>query len=124
VDWIDPSYLVQGIRIGSGGQQIRTLPTLLVPLRGQIALDLRATTSVSGGHLVSTFGTVPDAPVSSFVLTINGGSKGLLVITGRGRSICRVPQRGSVAFGAHSGRGRAYSMTLATPACAGSHKKK
>ena len=34
-------YLVQGIRF-SHGQQIKTLPTLLIPLRGQIALDLRA----------------------------------------------------------------------------------
>ena len=40
-------YLVQGIRFNAQGQQIRTLPTLLVPLSGQIALDLRAQTSVS-----------------------------------------------------------------------------
>jgi hypothetical protein len=38
-------YLVQGIRF-SHGHRIRTLPTLLVPLRGRIALDLRAKTSV------------------------------------------------------------------------------
>jgi hypothetical protein len=120
-----PVYLVQGIRFNRSGQKIRTLPTLLVPLRGQIALDLRATTSVSGGHLVSTFGTVPDATVSSFALTINGGSKGILVVTGRGRSICKAPQIGSVAFGAHSGRARGYQMTLATPACKGTrHAKK
>ena len=34
-------YLVQGIRF-SHGNRIRTLPSLLIPLRGQIALDLRA----------------------------------------------------------------------------------
>jgi hypothetical protein len=33
-------YLVQGIRFGAGGQRIHTLPSLLIPLRGQIALDL------------------------------------------------------------------------------------
>ena len=85
-------YLVQGIRI-SQGQQIKTLPTLLIPLRGQIALDLRAKTSVNGGGaLVNTFANVPDVPVSSFKLNINGGPKGLLVITGRGKSICKSAQ--------------------------------
>jgi hypothetical protein len=118
-----PVYLVQGIRFGSAGQRIRTLPTLLLPLRGQIALDLRATTSVSNGHLVSTFGTVPDAAVSSFALTIKGGSKGILVVTGRHRSICTAAQTSAVSFGAHSGKTSAYDITLATPACKGSHDK-
>ncbi len=31
-------YLVQGIRTNKQGQQIKTLPSLLVPLRGQVAL--------------------------------------------------------------------------------------
>ena len=75
-------YLVQGIRTNAQGQQIKTLPSLLVPLRGQVALDLRAQTSVSKGKLVTTFPTVPDIPVSSFKLNISGGKKGLLVITG------------------------------------------
>ena len=83
-------YLVQGIRFGPQGQRIRTLPSLLAALRGQIALDLRATTSVTNiGQLVTTFSTIPDAPVSKFTLTIAGGRKGLLVITGRGRALLR-----------------------------------
>jgi len=71
-------YLVQGIRF-SHGNRIHTLPSLLVPLRGQIALDLRAKTSVNAGSaLVTTFSTIPDAAVSKFTLTIAGGKKGLL----------------------------------------------
>lgn len=108
-------YLVQGIRF-SHGQQIRTLPTLLIPLRGQIALDLRATTSVNGkSALVNTFSNVPDVPVSSFKLQINGGSKGLLVITGRGRSICGSPQISAATLNAHSGKQENMSIKLATP---------
>ncbi len=118
-----PVYLVQGIRFNSAGQQIRTLPTLLLPLRGPIALDLRATTSVSGGHLVSTFGTVPDAPVSSFTLTINGGSKGILVVTGRHENICKAPQISNAVFGAHSGKAASYNITMGKP-CSGSTKRK
>jgi hypothetical protein len=45
---------------------------------------------VSGGKLVKTFSTIPDAPVSKFTLKIKGGPKRILVITGRvGRSVAR-----------------------------------
>jgi len=108
-------YLVQGIRTNSQGQKIKTLPTLLVPLRGQIALDLRARTSVSGGKLVTTFPTIPDAAVSKFTLNIDGGKKGLLVVTGRGLNICQKNQVGNANFGAQSGKTTQANMTLSTP---------
>ncbi len=118
-----PVYLVQGIRF-SHGQQIRTLPSLLVALRGQIALDLRAQTSVSHGKLVSTFPTIPDAPVSKFTLTISGGRKGILVITGRGRSICGTPQVSNATLGAQSGKRRSSAITMSTPCKAAKKSKK
>ena len=109
-------YLVQGIRFGKNGQRIHTLPSLLVPLRGQIALDLRARSSVNGaGALVTTFSTIPDAPVSKFTLKITGGKKGLLVITGRGRTICGKPQVASENLGAQSGKRMVGNDTLTTP---------
>ena len=108
-------YLVQGIRTNAQGQQIRTLPSLLVPLRGQIALDLRAKTSVSKGKLVTTFPTVPDVPVSSFKLNLSGGKKGLLVITGRGRSICGSKQTSAATLDAQSGKQESSSIAMATP---------
>lgn len=120
-----PVYLVQGLRCKTGqvsaqgtcasGAAIRTLPSLLVPLRGQIALDLRAQTSVSGGRLVTTFPTIPDAAVSKFTLKINGGKKGLLVVTGRGQSICQKNQVGNADLGAQSGVATTKNMTLTTP---------
>jgi hypothetical protein len=108
-------YLVQGIRLGAGGQQVRTLPSLLIPLRGQIALDLRAQTSVSGGKLVTTFSTIPDAPVSNFTLVLTGGPKGLLVITGRGQSICTKAQVANAGLSAQSGKTTTHNMTVGTP---------
>jgi hypothetical protein len=112
-----PVYLVQGIRF-SHGHRIRTLPTLLVPLRGQIALDLRAKTSVNTKEqLVTTFPTIPDAAVSKFVLTITGGPRGLLVITGRGLNICPKPQIAGAVFNAHSGAQEILNPTISTPAC-------
>ena len=108
-------YLVQGIRTNKQGQQIKTLPSLLIPLRGQVALDLRAQTSVSKGKLVTTFPTVPDIPVSSFKLNLTGGKKGLLVITGRGRSICGKAQKSAATLNAQSGKQEKSSIKMATP---------
>jgi hypothetical protein len=109
-------YLVQGIRTGPGGQQIRTLPSLLIPLRGALALNLRATTAVDRyGRLVTTFSNVPDVPVSAFHLVLNGGAKGLLVITGRGENICLAPQTSYATLNAQSGRQENLKIAMARP---------
>jgi hypothetical protein len=84
-----PVYFVQGIRIDpTTGAQIRTLPSLLVKLNGEVRINLRATTDVKGGHLTSTFAAVPDAPVNRFDLTLKGGKGGVLAATGRKSGIC------------------------------------
>jgi hypothetical protein len=56
------------------------LPDLVAALGGQIqvALDGRVDTGKSGG-LRNSFEVVPDAPVSKFTLSMQGGKKGLLV---------------------------------------------
>ncbi|MGH2929187.1 MAG: hypothetical protein ACRDL8_13370, partial [Solirubrobacteraceae bacterium] len=122
-------YLVQGLRCrrGQPSQQrkcvngqtpIRTLPSLLIPLRGQIALDLRAQTSIpahGAQKLVTTFSTIPDAPVSKFTLQITGGRRGILVITGRGRSICTKRQVTDASMGAQSGKTHAQNVSMSTP---------
>ena len=77
------AYFVKNIRIDkTTGRRIRTLPTLLIALRGEVALNLRARTSIKDNKLVSTFSTVPDAPVSRFVLALRGGKRGILVVNG------------------------------------------
>ena len=70
---------------------------------------------MSEGKLVTTFPTVPDVPVSSFKLNITGGKKGLLVITGRGRSICGKVQKSAATLNAQSGKQESSSITMATP---------
>ena len=108
-------YLVQGIRINSQGQRIRTLPAVLIPLRGQVAIDLRGQTSVdSRSRLVTTFPAAPDAPISSFTITISGGPRGILVVTG-GANLCKGRQVATAAFGAHSGVSRSLAVTIGTP---------
>jgi hypothetical protein len=81
-----PVYFVKNVRIHPRtGRTIRTLPTLLITLRGEVAIDVRANSDVIDNKLVSTFHTVPDAPVSRFELSLKGGKKGILVAT---RNIC------------------------------------
>jgi hypothetical protein len=88
-------YFVKGVRTDpKTGRQIRTLPTLLIELRGEVNLNLRASNSVPDNkHLTSTFSMIPDAPISSFSLKLNGGKKGILVITDGNDNICSTPQK-------------------------------
>jgi hypothetical protein len=57
--------LRQGVRFHPRtGRWIRTLPTLFIPLRGEVAIDLRACSDVERGNLVPRFEDIPDAAVS------------------------------------------------------------
>lgn len=110
-----PAYLVQGIRTGPQGQTIRTLPALLITLRGAVAIDLRAQTSVdSAGRLVTTFPTVPDVPISRFTLQIAGGRRGLLVVTGRS-NLCRRSQLARATLSAQNGASDHVKLAMGTP---------
>jgi hypothetical protein len=73
---------------------------------------LHAQSSVSKrSELVTTFPGLPDLPMSSFTLTITGGSKGILVLNG---NICRHAQKANAAFTGHNGATRQTTVTMAT----------
>jgi hypothetical protein len=108
-------YFVKGVRFNAQGQRIRTLPTLLVSLRGQIALDLRATTAVDAkSRLVTTFAGIPDAAVSSFRMVLNGGRHGILVVTS-GKDACAGAQKASVAATGQNGKKQSSTAVLSAP---------
>jgi hypothetical protein len=78
------------------------LPDLLVDLRGQVEIYLRgAISSGSTGGLKTVFRTVPDVPVSKFVLNMKGGKKSLLV---NSVNTCAKPQRAIVNMKAQNGK--------------------
>jgi hypothetical protein len=113
-------HLVQGIRFGPTGNRIRTTPSLLVKLRGEVDIDLHGRTTVKAGRLVTTFGQVPDAPVTRFDLKINGGKKGILVITRTRKAkinLCAKPNshRAAIALNGHNGKRANYPTTVKTP---------
>jgi hypothetical protein len=56
-----------------------SLPHMVVQLRGQIALDLVGAVEVDDhGRLVTKFAQIPDVPISTFSLTLHGGTGGVL----------------------------------------------
>ncbi len=78
------------------------LPALVADLNGQIRILLKGKVDTDGkGGIRNTFETVPDAPVSRFVLEMKGGGKyGLLE---NSEDICRKPQRAGARFLAANG---------------------
>jgi hypothetical protein len=77
-------------------------------------LVLRASTAVPDNeHLVTTFANIPDAPVSDFKLNINGGKKGILVVSGA--NLCATTQVAQQAAGGQNGKVANANITMGTP---------
>ncbi len=110
-------FFVKGVRTDpKSGRQIRTLPTLLLELRGEVSLNLRATSSVPDNkHLVSTFSMIPDAPISSFQLKLDSGKNGILVVTD-GANVCTDTEKPFLSATAQNGKRVDRAMSL-TPDC-------
>jgi len=97
---------------------------LIVALRGEIAVNLKGTSNVKRGKLVSTFANVPDAPVSRFNLHVKGGRNGILTVTRTARAridVCAGRQTAEAAFNGHNGRRHDRNVRIKTP-CKGSKK--
>ncbi len=108
-------FFVKGVRFGPTGNRIRTLPTLLVKLRGEVRANLRAQTSIDGpGRLITTFINTPDVPVKRFDLKLKGGTGGILVVT-TPRGICGRKQVARVRMDGHSGKVTKSKAKLKTP---------
>lgn len=84
------------------------LPDLVVALHGQLDVELVGRIDSVEGRIRTTFSGIPDAPVTKFLLHMNGGPKGLLE---NSRNIC-VPARATVKFGAQNGKARASHPNL------------
>ena len=77
------------------------LPDLVAALHGQIDVDLVGRIDSKNGGIRTTFDAVPDAPVSKFVLTMQGGKKGLLE---NSKNLCASVNKADVKFTAQNGR--------------------
>jgi hypothetical protein len=92
----------------NGGE--RQLPDLVAALNGQkIDVTLVGYIDSVKGRIRNTFQTVPDAPVSRFVLNMKGGRRGLLQ---NSTDLCRRPHRALAAFSGQNGKQRTFRPTL------------
>jgi hypothetical protein len=76
------------------------LPDMIVALKGKIDANVVGRIDSINGGIRNTFDLVPDAPVETFTLTLQGGKKGLLV---NSRDICKGIPRATAKFTAQNG---------------------
>jgi hypothetical protein len=91
------------------------LPDLVLALKGLVDVNVSSRVDSHKGGIRNSFELVPDAPVSRFVLTLQGGRKGLIV---NSRDLCESKARASVRFTAHNGKVRTLRPEL-RPQCGG-----
>jgi hypothetical protein len=91
------------------------LPDLVAALHGQVDVDLVGRIDSVNGGIRTTFDTVPDAPVTKFVLTMQGGKKGLLV---NSTNLCAGSHRATVKMGGQNGKSLVLHPKLKS-ACGG-----
>jgi hypothetical protein len=96
------------------------LPDLAIALNGQVDVVLDGRIDSVKGRMRTTFDTVPDVPVSKFVLTIKGGKKrGLLV---NSTNLCAKKYKVIARFTGQNGKKANQKPKLRTP-CKKHHKK-
>jgi hypothetical protein len=112
-------YFVKNVRRDAKtGNAIRTLPMLIVALRGEISINLRGESDVKGAKLVNTFASVPDAPISQFNLNIAGGKNGILAVTRTRRAkinLCKGKHIAETDMDGQNGKQHDFDVRMKTP---------
>ncbi len=83
----------------NGGE--RLLPDVVADLKGQFHVILVGKVDAKGARIRTTFDQVPDAPVSTFTLSLYGGKRGLLV---NSRNLCAEKLRADVKLTGQNNR--------------------
>jgi hypothetical protein len=98
-----------------------TLPDLVASLDGQIHVDLDGRISSVEARIRNTFEAVPDAPVTKFQLTMQGGAKGLLV---NNTQLCKASPKANVVFDGQNGKTEEANPAVSIGGCGSTGKKK
>ena len=112
-------YFVKNVRRSSTGNLIRTLPMLIVALRGEIAINLKGESTVKRQKLVNVFDDIPDAPITQFNMNIKGGRNGILAVTRTRKAkinLCSAGRQVAEAdMDGHNGRRHDSDVTMRKP---------
>ena len=96
------------------------LPDLVAALHGIVNVDIVGRIDSFKGGIRSSFETVPDAPVSKFILTMQGGKKGLVV---NSRNLCAGKNRADAVFDGQNGAPYDFKPVV-KPSCGKARKHK
>src|SRR6476620_7551837 len=97
------------------------LPDLVAALHSpRVDVNLLGRIDSVGGGIRTTFEAVPDAPVTKFVLEMQGGNKGLIV---NSTNICKGKHRAKVNLKGQNGRGYEFQPVVKAQ-CGGKKKGK
>ena len=99
------------------------LPGLVADLRGRVNAQIKIATQIIGGKYIrSTVTDVPDLPVSSFSMSLNGGDKRTARVQVRPllqeRESSSARMNADVTFTAHSGKRTESKPRIAVEGCA------
>ena len=97
------------------------LPNLVADLRGQVDIQLRGVITSVKGAMKTTFPTVPDAPVSKFVLKMDGGAKGLII---NSQDLCKSSRKGKLNMKGQNGKQFKNNKFTIKASCGKKKKKK
>jgi hypothetical protein len=101
------------------------LPDLVIALKGpkSAPVDVEVVGRIDShkGGIRSSFESIPDLPVSKFILTMQGGKKGLIV---NSRNLCARTSRATVRFSGQNGRRHNFSPRVKPAGCKGKKAKR
>jgi hypothetical protein len=78
-----------------------TLPDMVADLKGQVDIVLDGRIDSFKGGIRTTFGGIPDLPVSKFEITVPGGKHGLLQAS---TNLCKKPVKGIIGLVGQNGK--------------------
>jgi uncharacterized repeat protein (TIGR01451 family) len=101
------------------------LPDLVAALHGIVDVDIVGRIDSFKGRIRSSFETIPDAAVTRFILTMQGGKKGLVV---NSKNLCAGKNRAIANFTGQNGVPRTFRPVVRPTGChrkrkRGHHKK-
>jgi uncharacterized repeat protein (TIGR01451 family) len=96
------------------------LPDLVAALHGIVDVDIIGRIDSFKGGIRSSFESLPDAPVTKFVLTMQGGRKGLVV---NSRNLCAATNRADAKFTGQNGKPHDFRPVVRAD-CGGKRKHK
>jgi hypothetical protein len=96
------------------------LPDIVFALRGIVDLNVVGRVDSIKGRLRTTFASIPDAPVTKAVITMQGARKGLFV---NSTNLCAGTQRAAAELDGHNGKAHDFTPVVKN-SCGGKGKKR